>query len=400
MTFVSASGAHTPCLNPGYALLACLMFTACAPTGTGADPDAGSGSDAGPNAGTRISSTIQSSIEEARIAGASAAIFDATRVVWSGAYGMADVETERAVQTDTIFMLASISKLVTTLTVMHAVEAGLVDLDADIQSYLPFAVRHPTAANPITTRQLLTHSSGIHDDYDFLEDQYTFGSDSPESLRDFLERYLSPEGTAYSATHFSSEPGTTWEYSNYAFALAGFVVEAGSGMAFSEYSRIHVLAPLGMTDSTWFLAQTYVSRAAVPHQYFRRAIRSIGHFGYPDYPSGQLRSTTRDIARVAQLVLGRGVIDGTRVLSEASMDEMLRRQGPGLSRGQALGWFWDGPNWLGHSGGDPGVATQMLVNVETGMGLVLLCNGDSGDGAEFENMVDVLRGATEELDAR
>src|SRR5690606_2885539 len=123
--------------------------------------------DAGPPAD--LDGYIEWHMQAGGLPGAAAAIVKAGEIAWIGTYGWADIEASRPVDEHTLFIVASISKTITATRALQLVEAGLLDLDAPLETYVPYAVRHP--AHPdvaITARMLLTHSSGLEDSWGAL----------------------------------------------------------------------------------------------------------------------------------------------------------------------------------------------------------------------------------------
>ena len=180
-----------------------------------------------------------------RLPGLSAAVVRGGEVVWSHAWGMANIDAGRRVTPDTLFMLASVSKTVVATAVLQAIEDGLFDLDTHVNDVLPFPVRHPVHPDrPITVRQLLTHTSSIRDNWNLLTASYVAG-DSTMELRTFLRRYLSPGGADFAPNNFYAfGPGRSYRYANVGADLAAFLVEAAAGIGFDTWCERRIFAPL------------------------------------------------------------------------------------------------------------------------------------------------------------
>jgi len=155
---------------------------------------------------TDLDSFILATMNTYHIPGVAACVVKDGRIIWTGAYGHAIIEQDVPVADTTLFMLASISKTFTGAALLQLWEAGLFELDDDINDYLPFAVFNPNhPESVITFRELLTHTSSIKDNWEVMLSVYAWG-DSPIPLGDYVEGYLTPGGEYYSATaNFSVE---------------------------------------------------------------------------------------------------------------------------------------------------------------------------------------------------
>lgn len=311
------------------------------------------------------------------IPGVSALIFKNDKVIWTGAYGYANFEENTPVADTTSFMLASISKTVTGTALMQLWENGLFDLDDPINDYLPFSVYNPNHPGyEMTFRQLLTHTSSLRDNWSVM---YYYEGDSPIPLGVYCEEYFTPGGDYYSASSnfFTWAPGQSWTYCNNAIVLAGYLVEAITGVDFDQYCRDSIFTPLDMTHTSWFLEGMDTSNVAMPYSYTGGSYVPYGHFGYSDFPAGQLRSSSLDLARHTMIYLNHGQIDGIRILDSATVAEMLSIQFPEIRSDQGLIWFhnYDGSRWLWrHGGGDHGVSTMASFCPDEKVGVIVLTN--------------------------
>jgi CubicO group peptidase (beta-lactamase class C family) len=322
----------------------------------------------------------------AHVPGAAVAIVKNGNVVWSKGYGYAVIEQKQPASPDTLFMIASISKTFVGVALMQLIErspSGLVMLDQDINGALPFAVRNPAHPTiPITYRMLLTHTSSLDDGPIYQELQYSQG-DYPTPLGSFLSSYVEDAQNWSTAA-----PGTEFSYSNAAASIAGLLVERLSGASLQQYSSAAIFAPLGMTESSWFLAPLDPSHIAMPYEFNGSAYVPQGQYGYPDYPSGQLRTSANQLARFLGAIMEGGIVGATRILSGASMAEMLRVQLSAPNDDQGLVFYTSTSGStpvIGHSGIDFGVSTDMWFDPSTSAGYVLLTNGSTyQDGSDPE----------------
>lgn len=142
----------------------------------------------------RLDRFVNDQIRQTDLAGVSVVLVKNEQVLLARGYGVANVATHLPMTANTPMLLASVSKTVTAVAAMQLVEAGKLDLDRDINLYLPFRVRNPQHPDvPITTRMLLTHTSSISDNDPFPEVAYSKG-DSPIALGAILRDYLTPQG--------------------------------------------------------------------------------------------------------------------------------------------------------------------------------------------------------------
>lgn len=349
-------------------------------------------------------------MERGGIPGLAASIVDADGTRWTGLYGYADVEREIAVSDDSIFMVASISKPVATATLLQSVEAGRIDLDAPLDEYAGFTVRHPDhAERAITTREVLTHTTGLVDDFTVLFRAQTMG-DSPIPIRDFIEGYVTPGGEFWSEENWGHEPGTTYEYCNAAFAFVGETVDHVEGDDFREISRTGLLEPLGMWSSTWTLADTDPAHLALPYTWSRATgFVALSHPGYAYYTASSLRTSLADLSRFLRMLIRRGELDGTRVLAEETVAAMETVQFPDVRRDQGLTLEYDTINerqYIGHSGSTSGYSAQMAYRTDDGRGFIMMTNSDAyvqarlGNTIGRDSLAAILRRIESEVDAR
>ena len=312
------------------------------------------------------------------------------RVVYSGAAGRtaAAPDPER-----TVFLIASISKTLLAVVCVQCAERGELDLDRDINRYLPFAVRSPHFPEAaITARHLLTHCSGLNDDESALRPGSgwrTEGSDCPITLQQYVRRRLLPSSDAgrrlWSA---SASPGrAAYHYSNAGFTLLGLVVECAAGRPLPALAQDRIFDPLGMSRTKYTLRQSLAlpdTTVAVPHS----GRRPPGHYGVAEWPAAQLRSTAADLGRFLG-ALTRGPA-ACPVLSESAFGEML----PPTFREGLAWWGRDAayreraePCCWAHGGFMPGVRTHIYLWPKRRAGFVLLTNGEG----DYQDLADALK---------
>src|SRR4029077_14136399 len=172
---------------------------------------------------TFLDALIPSQLQNRNIAGAVVSVVKDGQVLFQKGYGYADVEEKKPVLPDqTVFRSGSISKLFTATAVMQLVEQGKADLDRDVNDYLDFPIPK-TYAEPVTLRQLLTHTGGFEET---LKNLFVAHESDIKPLRSYLMNEMPAR---------VSPPGKIPSYSNYGFTLAGYIVERVSGEKFERY---------------------------------------------------------------------------------------------------------------------------------------------------------------------
>ncbi len=335
-----------------------------------------------------IDRSIERRMQEAGIVGLGAAIIVNRQRVWARGYGLADQERAVPFTQDTIMNIGSISKTITGAALMRAVQDGKLSLDEDINKYLPFKVANPSFPNePITLRQLATHTSSITDRGSVYATAYHFGRDSPQPLGEFLHDYFALDGKTYSKENFlGSKPGTHREYSNIGAGLAGHIVELAVGEKLNVYTRRIIFAPLQMENTGWLMSE--VDLAKHSNLYIAQGLAvPIQLYGLTTYPDGGLRTSVEDLSRFFIALLDGGVYKDVRILDQGSVDEMLRFQYSAADKPDNVtlsgegsvnsGIFWATKESLakiGHNGADPGLVTMMLADVDKQIGVILFAN--------------------------
>lgn len=330
-----------------------------------------------------------------KMPGASFAVVRDGKLVYHKNLGVANLSTDKAVDDQTIFMQASVSKTMIATAIMQLWEKQKIDLDIDINHYLPFSVRTPSFPNDsITARMLLTHTSAIQDEWNTMGSLYVFG-DSPIALESFMKGYFTPGGAYYKAANFHTyRPGTQYDYSNIGSTLAAYLVESITGDRFSHYCDTAIFQKLCMSSTSFLLSGiSDTTRIARPYVWDGTAYWDAGLYGYPDYPDGQLRTTSTDLARFMAMYLQYGSYEGVRVLDSTTVIYMLKQQTP-VDPAQGIIFYsaktGNGDTVWGHNGGDVGVNTAMYFNMAKKTGAIALTNGDGTGSSNADLFVNTF----------
>jgi CubicO group peptidase (beta-lactamase class C family) len=316
--------------------------------------------------------------------------------------GLTNVRTGVPVTPDTVFQVGSISKVYTTTLVMQLVDEGLIDLDRPVADYLPgFALADPAAASVITTRHLLSHTSGMDGD---VFDEFGRGDECVEKYVDAMRDLVQ-----------TSEPGAFFSYCNSGFVLLGRLIEHFRGMSWDAALRQHLTGPLGLTDTVTLADEAILRSNAVGHlptgEDGAAQVAPVWFFSRALGPAGVVTAPAREVAAFARMHLNDGKApDGTQVLSPSSVKLMrelqVRLPDPWtLGDGWGLGWILytlQEPPVIGHDGSTVGQQAYLRIVPDRDLVVVLLTNG-GGMGALFGDLVrpllSELAGATLNADA-
>ena len=337
-----------------------------------------------PNPSVPLDEYIMDEMQAEHFPGVATVIVKNGEIVWLKCYGFADIENGITVTDSTQFLLASMSKLFTGTATMQLKEDGMLQLNNDINEYLPWPLNHPTqSTTPMTIQQLMTHTSSIKDNWSAMSNYYGY-PDPTISLEACMQDYFTVTGQNYNANQnfLSAPPGTVFNYSNMATALNGYITEIVSSMPFDDYCEEHIFEPLCMEKTAWHMADLDSNEVARPYSYSNGNFIANPHYGFADYPDGQLRSSITDLANYMIAFLNGGSLGSNAILSPSSVSEMWTPQIPSIESKQGLNWYKEllyhsgGEALLwGHNGGELGVSTDMYVDPESNIGLCVLSNG-------------------------
>lgn len=328
----------------------------------------------------RFDSFVAEQMAAARIPGLALGIARDGTVSFTRAYGYADLERREPATADTMFHIASITKVITAQAVMLQVDAGRIALDDPIAPHLDFKILGEAAA-AITFRHLLMHMAGISDAHYYEIDFRQRGRDARMEIGTLLRGYLAREGRYARAGNLKYPPGTRWDYSNIGYALLGYLVGRIAGQDMRELTRERLFRPLGLAHIAWTIAETPARLRATPYDLAGGAITPVEPVGFPDWPAGMIRASIGDLTLLMAAAANGGTARNERLLSEAGTVEMLgMHKPPGLPdwlTGQGLGWqqsLLDGVPRINHWGGDPGVFTMAYLEPARRTAIVILSN--------------------------
>jgi CubicO group peptidase (beta-lactamase class C family) len=320
--------------------------------------------------------TLQQVMEQFHVPGVSVAVIKDFKIDWAKGYGVADVASGMRVDADTLFQAASISKPVAAMAAVRTVQDGRFTLDQDINTILT-SWKLPdsefTRGHPVTPRALMSHTSG-------LGDGFGFPGYHPSAPRPTLVEILNgSQPSNVGRVLMERPPFTAEKYSGGGVTMMQLAMTDALGRAYPEIMRSLVLGPIGMTNSGYEqpLSAERDRHAARAHNGRGLAMDTKWHV-YPELAAAGLWTTPTDLAKFAievqQTALGRS----TRVLTRASVLEMLTPVGVGdyavgfaiTKKGQ--GWYF------AHGGSNWGFQCNLIAHRVKGYGLAIMTNGDAG----------------------
>ena len=301
------------------------------------------------------------------IPGLQVAVGSNGRIVYSRAMGKADVENDVALTPASLIRTGSIAKSISAVAAMTLVEAGRLNLDAPIQTYCK---EFPTKPWPITTRELLSHTSGIRH----------YRGNEADNTNHYAK--MSDGFAIFANDSLLFEPGTHFSYTTYGYTVVGCVIEGASGQPYYDYVREHVLIPAGMMHTLVDNIFTIVPHRARGYHGHRDSTTNAGLMdGSYKLPGGGLVSTAEDLVR-----FGMALMSG-KLLKPATLELMWTPSGaPQLDGGRpstyGLGFdvaTVDGQKVVSHSGGQQGTTTDLVMVPGKSFAAATMANDDQAD---------------------
>ncbi|WP_158238348.1 MULTISPECIES: serine hydrolase domain-containing protein [Luteimonas] len=309
------------------------------------------------------------------IAGAVVVVVKDGEVLLQKGYGHADIAKGTPVDpAATLFRPGSVSKLFTWTAVMQLVEQGKLDLDADVNQYLDFEIP-ARDGTPLTLRQAMTHTTGFEEQVRAL---ITADVDEVTPLGVALKHWV-PE-----RIHV---PGATPAYSNYATALAGYIVERVSGESFDDYVERHIFQPLGMAHSSFRQPLPAPLLAAMSAGYAQASDGEAKPYEFISLaPAGSLAATGSDMGRFMIAHLQDGAFGDARILSADTARQMhaTGQASVGPLNRMMLGFYEtsvNGHRAISHGGDTQWFHSDLQLFLDDGIGLFVSMNSAGRDGA-------------------
>ena len=318
----------------------------------------------------RARQLVRARVTEQNLPGVSVAVGAAGDIVWSEGFGWASLEERVAVTPRTRFRIGHVSKALTSVAAGRLQEKGLLDLDEEIQTYVP---AFPRKALPVTLRQLMGHMAGVrhYRDRDWGDKPSVHCERASEGLRAFADDPL------------RFEPGTEYRYSTYGWVLVSAAIEAAAKKPFFAFMRTEIFDPLGMTDTLPDSVKEHIPDRATPYYRYLERER-ISDADYSCFAgAAAFLSTPSDLVRFG-IVLNSG-----RFLQPATVSMLQTHQllTSAETTDYGLGWMLETVELAGErtplaghaSRTLEGASTSFLIFRERGLVVAVTANRSSGD---------------------
>ena len=341
---------------------------------------------------------VQPTLLEGKIPSAAIALISGDRVIWSNAYGYSNLWARTPATTSTVYLIGSTFKAMSTIALLQQMEQGKFKLDDKVSDYLTeFKIQNEDPQHPVTFRHLFTHTSGLPADFGAFP---VWGDTVPPTLNEYLSKSLK----------VSKPPMKEVVYSNQAYTLIGYLVQKFSGVPYKQYIQEKIFAPLEMTSTAFEPRPDMEERLSIPYVVDEKTGSQVGTVRVKAsvWPAGIVYGTVLNQANWLIANLNGGVFKGKRIISEATLEQMLTRQydqfkGPveGIwgneTAGFGLTWWLqvrDGDRYFAHSGSVGGYTAFLLGNRDRKLGFAILTNGNRAHPHLFklaDRAIDLLK---------
>ncbi len=330
---------------------------------------------------SELEPAIHTMMTDGQVPSAAIALVVGDRTVWTNAYGYANLWAETPAVSETVYLIGSTFKAMSTMALLRRMEQGDFELDDAVTNYLDdLEIRSEDPGDPVTFRHLLTHTSGLPGAFG----PYLVWSDSVPPP---IEEYLATE------LEVVRSPLQEVVYSNLAYTLVAHLLEQFSGEDFKEHIRRQIFEPLEMTSTAFDPTPSMDERLAVPYVVDTTTGKHVPapRLRAAVWPAGIVYGTVEDQANWLIVNLNGGVFKSRRLISAETLDEMHTRQweefaGPmeqigfgNETTGYGLTWWTtqrNGDRYFAHSGSVPGYTAFLLGNIDRKLGFAILTNGN------------------------
>jgi CubicO group peptidase (beta-lactamase class C family) len=303
---------------------------------------------------------------------------------WSKGYVNSHKNFGRTITNQTIYMIGSITKTITATAIMQLNETRQINLDDNVNTYLPFHLYNPHHPyETITVRMLLGHRSGLQTAGNKF-DIYFYWLGYPFS---WLSEYLDPKGHIYDPRVWSKDqPDKKFHYANIGFELLGYIIEQVTHQSYEEYCKHNIFLPLNMTNTSFRFSDYPITMLAKPSMWIGGRYINLPDHDAGIIASGGLRTNVLDLSHFLIAQMNNGTYNGHQILTQKSIEIMhtvysyniKNSYNPKKRVDYGLGWaIWHSPDaeiYEGHIGSVYGGQALMKYRVSDKTGVILLWN--------------------------
>jgi len=332
----------------------------------------------------RVVADLEPEIQRAMLAGnipsASVALISGDQIIWSNGYGYSNLWARTPATTNTVYLIGSTFKAMSTIALLQQMEQGKFKLDDPVNNYLTdFKIQGEDPQHPITFRHLLTHTSGLPGDFGGFP---VWGDTVPPPLEEYLRKSLKA----------TQPPMKSVVYSNMAYTLIGYLVQKFSGVPYKQYIKEHIFTPLEMTSTEFEPTPEMGERLSVPYVFDEKTGSQVATVRVKAsvWPAGLVYGTVLNQCNWLIANLNGGVFKKNRIIDEKTLDQMMTIQYDQFKGGiegiwgnetAGFGLTWwnevrDGDRYFAHSGSVAGYTAFLLGNRDRKLGFAILTNGN------------------------
>ena len=288
------------------------------------------------------------------------------KILFEKGYGLADLEHHVPVTPQTTFRIASVTKQFTAAAILKLQEEGKLSVNDKLSKYIPDFPR----GDEVTLRQLLNHTSGIHD---YIRDPPPIAT-TTEAILEEIEKYP-----------YDFDPGTKWNYDDSGYLLLGYIMEKVSGQTYGDFLHENFFQPLGMTNTAVYREHFDLQQEALGYSLGTNGFERANWPGVDEEPlwfggDGALYSTVEDLYRWNEGIFNRRVLDAASL--KAAFTPVAMEAGQlNSGNGYGFGWFvgrYRGLRDISHGGGIPGFSSLLLRLPDAQFTVAVLANAQPG----------------------
>jgi CubicO group peptidase (beta-lactamase class C family) len=329
-------------------------------------------------------SEVETKMEAAHAPSSTVSVINSSEVVFEKGYGAQS-------ELDTVYPLYSINKPILAVAILQLYEDGIIDLDEDINSYLPFEIRNPYWPSiPITCKQLLSHQSSLKDRFNEMYEDIIFNSTIP--FPEYIYELTNENGSLYSIDLWRDyQPGTGSTYSSLDFDILGYILELKTGDSIDQYLNENIFVPLDMLSTKRNWSDFIQSKRAIPYTW-KESINDYEQLDWIDLGGAMdYKTTIEDLSNLLIALMNGGAYDSVRILEDLTVDIMIQDYADGFG----LGIFVNTKikqdsnirGYNGHIGVGPGYILNMYF--KENIGVIFFTNQNDEAGQALADIMPI-----------